>query len=97
MCDGPSSKAMSVIVGGPRPTMSVGTISRDLKEPEESEGSFKHLKALLKCFCMKTGAAFWMFSFNFMEGLAMGKSAEVGLFAWLMGEVGSLEVGISSS
>lgn len=48
MCDGRNSKEMSVIAGEPRPTMSVGTINGDLKELEEAEGSFRHLKALLK-------------------------------------------------
>lgn len=34
---------------------------------------------------------------SFMEGLAMGESAEAGWFAWLLDGGGSLEVGVNSS
>lgn len=56
MCDGRTSKEMSVGAGGPRETMSVGTISRDLKDLE-AEGSCRHLKTLLKVFSYKEGSS----------------------------------------
>jgi len=55
--DGPIFKEMSVDAGGPRATMSVGTISRDLKELE-AQGSCRHLKALLKVFLYKVRSCF---------------------------------------
>lgn len=96
MCDGHTSKEMSVGAGGPRETMSVGTISRDLKDLE-AEGSCRHLKAFLKVFFVQ-GGEFLSRCFPLtLWRLAVGEGTEVGWFTWLMDDVGNLEVGINSS